>query len=83
MNKTLQAKHVPDELFLSVVDNVRREHGRWTFVGDIEDALGLPAKIVRAKAAALIRRKIITGCVCGCRGDFERTKPAHIVDGVK
>lgn len=29
-----------------------------------------PDKVVLAKAKALIRRKVIDGCTCGCRGDF-------------
>jgi hypothetical protein len=31
----------------------------------------IPEKIVRAKARALVRRRLIDGCTCGCRGDFE------------
>ena len=30
----------------------------------------VPAKILRAKLHALIRRRLIDGCVCGCRGDY-------------
>jgi hypothetical protein len=29
-----------------------------------------PDKLVLAKARKLIRRGVIDGCVCGCRGDF-------------
>ena len=31
----------------------------------------MPHKLVTAKARALIRRGLIDGCPCGCRGDFE------------
>lgn len=31
----------------------------------------MPVKVVRAKARRLIRRGLIQGCVCGCRGDFQ------------
>lgn len=37
-------------------------------------ATGLPAKVVRAKMAALIRRGLVDGCACGCRGDYVITK---------
>ncbi|MBL7487125.1 hypothetical protein [Frankia sp. AgW1.1] len=31
----------------------------------------IPEKIVLAKAKRLIRRGLLEGCACGCRGDFE------------
>lgn len=30
-----------------------------------------PEKVVLAKLRSLIKRKLMTGCPCGCRGDFE------------
>lgn len=32
---------------------------------------GVPPKVVLAKANRLIRRGVIDGCGCGCRGDFK------------
>lgn len=32
---------------------------------------GVPPRLIMAKARALIKRGIITGCACGCRGDFQ------------
>ncbi|WP_431895836.1 hypothetical protein [Micromonospora haikouensis] len=37
-----------------------------------EDGPGLPELLVRAKARKLIRRGLLDGCYCGCRGDFTR-----------
>lgn len=37
----------------------------------VEDFPGVPSKVVLAKAKRLINRKVISGCDCGCRGDFE------------
>lgn len=34
---------------------------------------GVPPKLVRAKMDSLIRRKLVNGCACGCRGDFTLT----------
>ena len=34
---------------------------------------GTPEKVGRAKMDALIRRELVSGCTCGCRGDFEVT----------
>lgn len=31
----------------------------------------IPLKVVLAKARKLIRRGLLTGCACGCRGEFE------------
>lgn len=31
----------------------------------------IPEKVVLAKARRLINRRVIDGCACGCRGDFE------------
>lgn len=37
----------------------------------VQDVPGVPSKVVLAKAKRLINRKVIDGCPCGCRGDFE------------
>lgn len=39
-----------------------------------QDYPDMPQKIVLAKAKRLIRRKLLDGCYCGCRGDFEPTE---------
>ena len=47
--------------------------GKWTSWGDVTDRLGMPPKVVLAKARTLIeRRGTLHGCPCGCRGDFHR-----------
>jgi hypothetical protein len=38
------------------------------------EVLGVPEKVVLAKARKLVRRGLISGCVCGCRGDFTVTE---------
>lgn len=39
---------------------------------ELFDADGLlPERLVLAKARKLIRRGLLTGCDCGCRGDLE------------
>lgn len=42
--------------------------GRDLFVYDVP---GVPEKVLLAKAKRLIKRGLIDGCACGCRGDFE------------
>jgi len=41
-------------------------------------------KLVRAKMGMLIRRGLVTGCTCGCRGDFELTEKGRaFLDSLK
>lgn len=47
--------------------------------GGPRDYPGMPWKVVLAKARSLIRRGLIDGCDCGCRGDF-KVKPPSAVD---
>jgi len=35
---------------------------------------GVPSKLALAKMAAMIRKGLVDGCPCGCRGDFEITE---------
>lgn len=67
----MQAKDIPDEAFLAAVRVVNNVERRWAFYGDLMSALpGIPYKVLRAKADKLIRRGLLDGCACGCRGDF-------------
>jgi hypothetical protein len=36
-----------------------------------DELAAFPDKVLRAKARRLIKRGLIKGCTCGCRGDFE------------
>lgn len=67
----MQVKDIQDEPILSIIDRIRAEKNRCSFTDDF-DALAIPRKLMLAKMANMIRRKLITGCTCGCRGDFER-----------
>lgn len=46
------------------------------FENSVQHAMpaGVPYKVVQAKMASLIRRGLVDGCTCGCRGDFELTQ---------
>lgn len=35
---------------------------------------GFPQKVVMAKAKQLVKRGLLDGCTCGCRGDFTVTE---------
>lgn len=83
-NGKLQAKDIPDELLLNIL---YPHQGYWAFwCDDNELLLGphadrtidrtlciYPKKLIQAKWSSLLRRGLIGGCDCGCRGDFEIT----------
>ena len=47
----------------------------WVQSWDLESFFPeFPPKVVRAKMGRLIRRGAVTGCSCGCRGDFLLTR---------
>lgn len=69
----MQAKDIEDKAVLSIIARTEREEHRWTFYWDVAQELGVDRKLILAKANALIRRGLMTGCTCGCRGDFELT----------
>jgi hypothetical protein len=79
-SKALQTKHLPDEPMLLFLLNSRREgtDSCNAFPGFPDSIMGvyLPSiswKLVLSKAASMIRRGLISGCACGCRGQFRLT----------
>jgi hypothetical protein len=77
---------LPDSVILEYLAD---RQGKWTHLWmgyfrnkpgqeDTDDVFyaipdGVPEKVIRAKLSKLIRRGLIGGCDCGCRGDFEIT----------
>lgn len=82
----VKAADIADDIFLAAIARARQVPGYSTFgevlpggprlsasIWDIQALLrSFPPKVVIAKARILIRRNIIDGCACGCRGDFTR-----------
>lgn len=70
----MQAKDIADEV---MIDAIQKTRGRnnvaiWSTIWDIQGELPqFPKKVVIAKLRSMVKRKLINGCVCGCRGDFE------------
>lgn len=82
--KTIQAKHVDK---LPILKFLKSLNGKWACIFNAEgmDKLfdnsvwhaipeEVPYKVGRAAMANLIKRGLVSGCTCGCRGDFEITK---------
>jgi hypothetical protein len=83
----MQAKDLDDRQVLqAVVDAAIAKHGpsgglgadRWTLSEMFPTVTG---KVVLAKCHALLRRDLINGCVCGCRGDFNLTEKGRLLLG--
>ncbi len=76
----IQAKDIDDRRVLRIISDLRAAESRerpradeylWRMVWDIEKRLpDVPGKVLAAKLEALVKRKLIDGCTCGCRGDF-------------
>lgn len=65
---------IPDRDFLEVIDRltsgVHEEANLWATIWELEDAFGVGEAAIRAKARDLLKRELIYGCDCGCRGDW-------------
>jgi hypothetical protein len=72
--KIVQAKHIPDDLILREVERLNNEYGCWAMTCWVAEAMpGMPPAVVAAKLSRLMHRGMVTGCDCGCRGDWELT----------
>jgi hypothetical protein len=78
--KALQTKHLPDEpmLLFLLISHRGGTSSCTSFPGFPDSIMGvylpsIPWKLVLSKAASLIRRGLISGCACGCRGEFRLT----------
>lgn len=61
------ARDIPDVVFIAVVEHLHRtEPLGFVSVWTVATATGWPVKVVMAKLARLIRRKVLDGCPCGC-----------------
>jgi hypothetical protein len=81
----VKASDIPDKAILDVIDAMpvtQYGYKRWALVRDLEAVLPeYPRKVILAKCRSLIKRKIIDGCTCGCRGDFERVPKNTVSQG--
>jgi hypothetical protein len=77
-----QAKDVDEAAVIAAIQRLRTtpypysgvvpQDKRWVHFDELHDAFpDVPKKVFRAKLAAMIRKDILDGCTCGCRGDFE------------
>lgn len=76
----MQCKDIPDR---PIIELIASQHPKWCNrlfrdAGDVRRAMphdfDTPSRLVLAKMARLIKRGLIDGCDCGCRGDYEMTE---------
>lgn len=75
----MKCADLPDDDVLNVIAHSTRPLG--ATIGEVFDGFpAYPQKVVRAKLSKLLRRGVIKGCVCGCRGDFTVTQLEAVRD---
>lgn len=91
MTQRLQAKDIPDLLALCAVDACQywcHEWSKptliWAARWDVAAMIGFPEKVVLAKLRSLMKRGLVSGCPCGCRGDLDMLpKGRAFLDGAR
>lgn len=88
-NGRMQCKDIPDEPVLRFLHGLGR-WGTWFWTDDYKPdnsvlnvmPEGTPEYLGLAKMRMLMRRGLVDGCDCGCRGDFELTDKGREAIGV-
>jgi hypothetical protein len=77
MGARLQCKDIPAEPILRFIASHDGAWCNWYFgnARDVHAAFpaDVPDKLLLAKMAALMRTGLVSGCDCGCRGDYTIT----------
>ena len=70
----MKAADLDDTQMLRTVEALCVEHGMWTMTTLVAERYpDAPYKVVAAKLSKLLKRGLLSGCDCGCRGDWELT----------
>lgn len=80
-----KAADISDAAMLRAIHEQCLKHDMWALVWNLarEDFPDLPEKVVLAKVRQLIKRRLVNGCGCGCRGDLELEPIACDMIGVE
>lgn len=81
MNRKIQAKHISEIPILEFLEGLNGTWATWFPVKNEDGSFsknsvmnavpsGTPEKVILSKMRSLIRRGLVDGCGCGCRGDF-------------
>jgi len=66
----MQCKDIDDGIILEALE---RGNEIGVSVDDLLEVIQVDRKLLLAKMSKLIRRGLVDGCACGCRGDFTLT----------
>lgn len=78
-----KAADIDDVEMLHIVEALCVKHDCWTMTGYVAECYpDVPYKVVAAKLSKLLKRGLVTGCDCGCRGDWELTTKGRELAGV-
>jgi len=75
----MQCKDIPTIPILLFLAENQDMWCNWCFGNErdvrhaMPDGFNLPDNLVIAKMRSLIKKRLVDGCPCGCRGDFEIT----------
>jgi hypothetical protein len=73
----MQCKDIPDQPILEHLERFSGKWCNWHFRDERDVTFAMPKlpaeKLALAKMRQLMKRGLVTGCDCGCRGDFEIT----------
>jgi hypothetical protein len=73
----MQAKDVDEWAILQFLGRQKTSVTHWKLANttpSLQDAVpGVPEKVLLAKMRSLVRRELVEGCGCGCRGDWKIT----------
>jgi hypothetical protein len=77
----MQCKDIPDTPILAFLDSLNGRLATWFDCDPRQDNTVIrampprtPKKLVLAKMRMMIRRGLVDGCPCGCRGDYALTE---------
>jgi hypothetical protein len=83
-NKPPKAADIADTSILRAIYEICRERDCWALGWHIDERFpDFPPKVVQAKRRRLLQRGLVTGCPCGCRGDWELTAAGYALIDAK
>lgn len=71
----MQCKDIPEEPILRFLESLNGTWANWfdiEFENSVRRAMppDVPPRLACAKMAMMIRKGVVDGCPCGCRGDY-------------
>ncbi len=79
----MKASDLSDVEVLHIVEATCARKGYWANTTEVAVCFpDVPSKVVAAKLSQLLKRDLISGCDCGCRGDWELLQAGRELAGI-